>query len=201
MQVSAVKSLTLISSFYNVESVVKAVHKLSPSKIVLIVNVEEDDVCKKSIVKLKSIYGKVMAVEVVKVDIYDVVKTAETMAHLIISEHAQNRVVVNVTGGRKIAALGVLFGAYARSDLVEKIVYGNEDSTELFTLPKMSFALGKTKKAILKDLESGRRGIPQVAKRLGISEVMTYNHLKELKADGFLNDDYTLTQAGQLALI
>lgn len=195
--------LTLISSFYSIESVMPAIHKLSPTKLVLFVHSEQDDTVKGNIAKLRPILSSVMEIEAVEADIFDIVGLASKVVKVIEHEcKAQNRVVVNITGGRKIQALGVLFGAYARADQVERIVYGGERDSQLYDLPKMSFNMGNTKIKVLREVAGKeKKSVSEIADTLAISPPMAYVHLRELKAAGYINDNYEVTMAGKLAML
>ncbi len=204
------KRLTLISSFYSVEPVMPAIHQLSPTKLVLFIHGGEKDAkaraeVKENVEKLRSLLSTVMQIEVVEANVFDVNATAAKTVKVIESEKkAGNRVVVNITGGRKILGLGVLFGAYARPDMVERVVYGAEFDPALVDLPKMSFRVGETKEKILRAAASGKGAANKVAvlaRAAGVTAAMAYVHLRELKAQGYINDDYEITSAGRLALL
>ena len=200
--------LTIISSFYNVEPVMPAVHKLGPNKLVLVIHGDEKDSkaraeVKMNIDKLTSTLGTVMEITVEETNVYDIHATAAKTVKLIEAEKkAGNRVIVNITGGRKILGLGVLFGAYARADDVERIVYGAEFDPELVDLPKMGFGVGETKEKILEALSNkDKLTVAELAEKVGITPAMAYVHLRELKTQGYVNDDYEITSAGKLALL
>lgn len=201
-------SLTIISSFYNTDPVMPALHKLSPNKLILVINGEETDPKAKTEVaenveKLRSLFSKVMEITVEKADVFDPVATAEKVTKLIEAERkAGSKVIVNVTGGRKILALGVLFGAFARFSEVERIVYGAEFDSQLYDLPKMSFNVGNTKVKILAKLAGKAKLSPaELGDAVGINTAMAYVHLRELKAQGYVNENYEITSAGRLALL
>lgn len=195
--------LTILSSFYNTEPIMPAVHALSPSKLVLFVHDDGDTTVKENIDKLKSLLGSVMEVRVEESNIFDTLSLAAKVVKTIEAERkAGNKVVVNVTGGKKILALGVLFGAYARADQVERIVYGGEGDKQLYDLPKMSFNMGNTKIKILRELSGKeKKSVSEMADAVEITPAMAYVHLRELKAAGYVNEDYEITLAGKLAML
>ena len=100
-------------------------------------------------------------------------------------------------------ASAALFGAYARPDRVSKIVANAvQERTSLVSLPKLSYNIGSTKRELLAKLESRNdKTIQEIAKEMRKSRGMIYQHLKELKDGGYLDDDYSITDAGRLALL
>lgn len=207
-EIELTNDLTLISSFYNTEAVMPAIHKLSPSKLILVINGDEKDPKAKADVaenveKLRSLLSTVMQIEVEKADAFDTVATAEKVVKIIEAERkAKHTVVVNVTGGRKILGIGVLFGAFARYAEIERIVYGAEFDTQLYDLPKMSFNVGNTKVKILEELtRKDKKSVAELAEKVGITPAMAYVHLRELKSQGYVDGNYEITNAGRLALL
>ncbi|AKB26304.1 Transcriptional regulator [Methanosarcina sp. MTP4] len=199
------KNLTLISTIYSLEPVIVCITRLSPSKIVLIS--EEGAVEKKvrSEETIEKTFGNILEVEKKYTSLYDTVRVAQDVANLIEEEHAKgNQVIVNVSGGRKPQAFGALFGAYARNDMVQRIVYVTEEDSMIIDFPVLSFNLSDTKKIILEQIQEGVSAVPQIAATVGISKGMTYNHLRELKSMGYIADGekgYEITDAGKIAAI
>jgi CRISPR-associated protein Csa3 len=137
--------------------------------------------------------------------VYDTVRVAKDVAEIIEEEHARgNQVIVNVSGGRKPQAFGALFGAYARNVMVQRVVYVTEEDGFMIDFPVLSFNLSDTKKLILEEIQKGVSAVTQIAATAGISKGMTYNHLRELKAMGYIADGengYIITDAGRIASI
>ena len=116
-------------------------------------------------------------------------------------EH-RRKVIVNISGGRKTQALGALFGCYARPDSVEKIVYVTEEDKNIIELPILNFGISKTKRKILEELNKTHVSVKALSDKIGISRGMTYNHIRELRAMGFIDQDkFEITTAGKLAII
>ena len=195
---------TLITTLYNLEPVLICVTRLSPSKIIILT--EEGAVERKVQAEntLEATFGKVIEVKKSITSLYDPVRVAKDVAGIIEKEHALGRsVLINVSGGRKPQAFGALFGAYARSDMVKKVVYVTEEDNFMIEFPILSFNLSPTKKAILELIQNGTTAVENIAAKVGISKGMAYNHLRELKAMGYVSDEggYSLTDSGKLAVI
>ncbi len=195
---------TLITTLYTLEPVLICVTRLSPSKIIILT--EEDTAEKKVHAEqlLEATFGKVIEIRKAITSLYDPVKVARDVATLIETEHAQGKkVLINVSGGRKPQAFGALFGAYARSDMVSRIVYVTEEDNFIIDFPVLSFNISPTKKLILELIMNGTAAVEAIAVKAGISKGMAYNHLRELRSMGYITDEegYKITDSGRLAVI
>jgi CRISPR-associated protein Csa3 len=195
---------TLITTLYNLEPVLVCVTRLSPSKIIILT--EENAVDRKVQAEntLEATFGKVIEIKKAITSLYDPVRVAKDVVDIIEKEHALGRgVLINVSGGRKPQAFGALYGAFARSDMVKKVVYVTEEDNFMIEFPILSFNLSPTKKSILEMIQNGTIAVENIAANMGISKGMTYNHLRELKTMGYISDDggYSLTDSGRLAVI
>jgi CRISPR-associated protein Csa3 len=203
--INHMEKLTLITTVYKLEPVMAAVTKISPTKIVLL---REEDAPEEKIRTenmIKEIFGKILKVDVKITSMYDLLEIAKDTVDVIEMENAKkSRVIINVTGGRKTQFMGALFGAYARKEMVEKVIYITEEDNEVIELPLLHFGLSKTKKRILEKIKKGEVSVRNIAKLVGISRGMTYNHIRELKEGGFLGDSkegLKITTAGKLAIL
>jgi CRISPR-associated protein Csa3 len=195
---------TLITTLYNLEPVLVCVTRLSPSKIIILT--EENAIDRKVQAEntLEATFGKVIEIKKAITSLYDPVRVAKDVVDIIEKEHALGRgVLINVSGGRKPQAFGALYGAFARSDMVKKVVYVTEEDNFMIEFPILSFNLSPTKKLILEMIQNGTVAVENIAATVGISKGMTYNHLRELKTMGYVSDDsgYSLTDSGRLAVI
>ncbi|MDK2948686.1 MAG: CRISPR-associated protein Csa3 [Methanolobus sp.] len=195
---------TLITTLYNLEPVLVCVTRLSPSKIIILT--EENAVDRKVQAEntLEATFGKVIEIKKTITSLYDPVRVAKDVVDIIEKEHALGRgVLINVSGGRKPQAFGALYGAFARSDMVKKVVYVTEEDNFMIEFPILSFNLSPTKKMILEIIQNGNVAVENIAATIGISKGMTYNHLRELKTMGYISDEggYSLTDSGRLAVI
>ncbi|MGD9780268.1 CRISPR-associated CARF protein Csa3 [Methanomethylovorans sp.] len=197
-------NFTLITTLYTLEPVLICVTRLSPSKIIILT--EEDTAEKKMQAEqlLEATFGKVIEIKKAVTSLYDPVRVAQDVAALIEKEHALGRkVLINVSGGRKPQAFGALFGAYARSDMVSRIVYVTEEDNFIIDFPVLSFNISPTKKLILELIMNGTAAVEAIAVKAGISKGMAYNHLRELRSMGYITDEggYKITDSGRLAVI
>jgi CRISPR-associated protein Csa3 len=194
---------TLISTIYSLEPVITCITRFSPKKVVIL---REEDAPEKKIESermLNETVGKVLEIETKITSNFNVVQVARDITDIIENENSYGRnVVVNISGGRKPQALGALFGSYARHIMVEKIVYVSEEDGHVLDLPILNFGISKTKIMILEELKQGEISVKKLAFKIGISRGMTYNHLRELREMGFIDQNrLEITSAGELAII
>ncbi|WP_370575707.1 CRISPR-associated CARF protein Csa3 [Methanomethylovorans sp.] len=197
-------NLTLITTLYTLEPVLVCVTRLSPSKLIILT--EDGAVDKKVQAEqmLEATFGKFIEVKKLITSLYDTVRVAQDVAGAVEEEHGRgNQVMINVSGGRKPQAFGALFGAYARSDMVKRVVYVTEEDNFMIDFPILSFNLSPTKKAILEHIRQGEKAVTAIALKVGISRGMAYNHVRELKDMGYVSDDegFSITDSGRLAVI
>jgi CRISPR-associated protein Csa3 len=197
---------TLICTFYSFEPIVASATQYSPKRVILLVasdSIKKQEV-RENIERAKSTYKNVVPVSVVETGDSDLLEIARDTVKLIEREHeAGNSVIVNVSGGWKLLAQGTLYGCYARDTMVDKIIC-NDLSAEgrIVELPKLVFGLSKAKAAVLEEIgKRNGRSMAEIAQKLGKTRGMIYQHLKELKESGYVDDKFHITDAGKLALI
>jgi CRISPR-associated protein Csa3 len=119
-----------------------------------------------------------------------------------ILEESSTPAIVNVSGGWKLLAQGVLYGCYARPELVLKIVCNKVEDNTLVELPKLSFGLSAVKKELLVEISKrDGKSIAQIADKLGKTRGMLYQHLKELRDLGYVDSSFKITEAGRLGVL
>jgi CRISPR-associated protein Csa3 len=193
----------LIATLYNPEPVLLASTRLGPDRLVLLIDKEP---CKEQNEALKLIQdslGKVIDVKTVKTDVYDIVKIADECVKQIDAQPKEDQIYVNITSGRKTKAIGLLFAAYARHDRVKKIAYNpEEDKQSIVYLPRLSFKLNESQKAVLEAVDNGKfENLTELAKKLDMSTAMAYRTVGELQDMDLMDVDPTikLTDAGKIA--
>jgi CRISPR locus-related DNA-binding protein len=195
---------TLICTFYSFEPIVASATQYSPKRIILLVasdSLKKPEV-RENIERAKSTYKNVVPVSVVETGDSDMLRIAGDTIKLIEAENgAGNSIVVNVSGGWKLLAQGTLYGCYAREGMVDKIIC-NDLSAEgrIVELPKLCFGLTKAKATVLGEIaKRDSRSMAEIAKKLGKTRAMIYQHLKELKENGYVDGKFEITLAGRLA--
>ncbi|PIN83221.1 hypothetical protein COV61_03755, partial [Candidatus Micrarchaeota archaeon CG11_big_fil_rev_8_21_14_0_20_47_5] len=117
----------LIATLYNPDPVILAVTRLGPEKLILVFDKEPDEKLKEALATLREVYGKILELEEVRTDAYDIVEVARKCVEIIDKQGKDDEIYVNITSGRKTRAVGLLFAAYCRHERVRKIAYNPEE--------------------------------------------------------------------------
>ncbi|MCD6227823.1 CRISPR locus-related DNA-binding protein [Candidatus Micrarchaeota archaeon] len=193
----------LIATFYSIEPVIPSIHRFSPDKLVLITSDKPDETVKKNIQSIKRMFSTVMKIEVVYIKQYDIYRIAKATVGLIEKEHEKSsQIYVNITGARKTLMLGVIYGVYARDDMVTSIHYSTEENNEFIELPKMSYDLNEMERMILEMIsKDGKINVNKAAEKFGKTRGLLYLYLKKLRMKGFLDNNFNITSAGRISLL
>jgi len=194
---------TLISTVHDVEPVMICITKFSPKKVMLLTEDDASDVMKESEETLSSAFGRFIDIKSHKAESKDLVKVADAIAQAIEKEKNQgNKIVVNISGGEKPHSLGTLYGAYAKHQFVDRIVYVDDYSKDVVDIPILKYGISSTKKEVLKCLINGCNSIRELSTEIDISRGMTYNHVRELRDMGLIEkESLEITTAGKLAVV
>ncbi len=195
------KKKVLISTLYSLEPIVPSIHKFSPQKLILLTSDDQDSKLKESLKDIKKMFSTVMEIKEINAKPYDIYEAAKKTVSLIDNEK-DCEIYINITGGRKTLMLGVIYGAYARSDLVTKIIYCTEEKGEFIELPKMPYELNEMERELLELInKKGKINVQETADNLQKTRGLLYIYLKKLKHMGLIDDNFEITQAGKIALL
>src|SRR3989344_1187168 len=193
----------LIATLYNPEPVILATTRLGPERLILLVDKEPSPEQEKSLKIIKESLGKVIEVQVIKTDVYDIVAVATKCVEIIDLQPKDDSIYINITAGRKTKAIGLLFAAYARHEKVKKIAYNpEEDKSSVVYLPRLKFNLSESEKKVLEYIDSGKyENTTELAKKIDLSTAMLYRAIAELKDMDLIEDEepLRLTDAGKIA--
>lgn len=190
----------MISTVHIKNAVVTAISKLSPDKIIFLIEHET----KKSvdITDMKEMFSRGMTVDVLNTSAYDIVKIASDVIKKIEEENkAGNEIILHVTEGRKTLAFGAMYAAYARKSMVSGIYYITEETREIISLPVLEINLNESKKIILNEISKGNNNVKSIAKKAGVSQAMVYAHISSLKKEGYISEKDELTNAGKIVIL
>jgi CRISPR-associated protein Csa3 len=198
------KNKVLIATLYSAEPVLLASTRLGPGRLILFIDKEPDAVQQKSLKLIQDSLGKVMDVKPVKTDSYDIVKIAEKAVEIIDMQPKEDEIYINITGGRKTKAVGLLLASYTRCNRIKKIAYNPEEDKQnsIVYLPKLSFKLTEAQKNILEKIANGTYdSINDLATKTGLSTAMVYRAIDELKDMDLVDSEHgiKLTDAGKIA--
>jgi len=190
---------------------VASIHAFSPSKVVAVIaegSLKKEPKVKDEYEQLVSVFGKVAQVSKVEVDGTNILAIAKKTIELLEADDTEK--IVNISGGWKLLAQGLLYGCYARPARVCRIICNNLDKSEeeLVDLPNFTFELSNGKRAILETIEAlsgkgeGKLDVQDIAKKAEKSDVMVYQHLDDLKRMNYVDKERNrITSAGRVALL
>ena len=201
---------TLICSFYSFQPVVASIHAFSPSRVIAVIaegSLKKEPGVKEEYEKLVSVFGKVAQISKIEVDGTDIVEITKKTIELLEADKSEK--IINISGGWKLLAQGLLYGCYARPSLVSRIVCNNLDKGDesLVDLAKFTFDMSSSKRAILETIDAlsgrgeGKLDVQDIAKKAEKSDVMIYQHLDNLKMMNYVDSNNRITSAGKVALL
>ena len=194
----------LIATLYNPDPVLLACTRLSPERLILLIDEEPDKKQKEALDLIKNSLGRVLDIKEVKIQKYEIVSIAKEVVKIIELQPRDDEIYFNITAGRKTQSIGVLFGAYTRSEYVRKIAYNpEEDKTAVVYLPILSFRLNESQQTILENIDRKKiTTYADLAREAGLSSAMVYRSIAELKSMDFVeitDNGFKITDAGKIA--
>ena len=146
-----------------------------------------------------------LEIKTVETDVYDIVEVAKGTVKIIDLLSDKDEIYIDVTAGRKTKALGLLFGAYARSDRIRRIMYVKEENKQVVNLPKLSYSITPGQHKIIEFLLKNEvRSMSEFAEKVDVSKAMLYKHIKELKDMDVIEDTtegFKLTDYGRIVVL
>lgn len=194
----------VISTIYTGKAVKMAINKLSPDKLVLITDPSRDRRKTESIKLIKKVFGDILDIEVLETSLYNIPEIIDKVTKKIDKEFKiGNKVLLHITEGRKITSLALLFAGYIKKEKIEGAYYIIEENNKVLPLPLISFELRESKKKLLKEISKGNEKIQKIEKKLGIKQSAIYQHIQELKQEGYLenNKELKLTDFGRIMIL
>jgi len=195
----------LIATLYIFEPVIAAATKISADRLILLIDHEPDETQQKSFDIIKQSLGSVLEIKTVETDVYDIVEVAKETVKIIDLLSDEDEIYIDVTAGRKTKALGLLFGAYARSDRISRIMYIKEENKQVVSLPKLSYSITPGQHKIIEFLLKNEvRSMSEFAEKVDVSKAMLYKHIKELKDMDVIEDTtegFKLTDYGRIVVL
>jgi len=198
----------VISTIYEGYAVKQAITKLSPDKLILLVDEPEDkkkkDKMMQVIKNIKEFFKENLVIETIKIPSYDIAQIMEKTISLIdIESKNNNKIFVHITEGRKTISLALLFASYRRKNQIEGAYYITEEDHSLIKLPLLNFEINETKKLFLKEIEKGNGGLKELQDKLELGQSAAYQNLQELKKEGYIENEgeLKLTDLGRIMIL
>jgi CRISPR-associated protein Csa3 len=201
----------LITTFYEGYAVKQAILKLSPEKVIILIDDPKDSSKKEKMYEIlnsiEQFYKPHVTFEKLKISSYDIPKiTSEVIKKIDEECEKGNKILIHVTEGRKISSLGLLFSSYMRRDKVEGAYYITEEDHSLINLPLINFQISEIKKQLLKEIFLGKSETSSLLKEVSdVGKSAIYQNLKELKQEGYIqngdNKELSITDLGRIVIL
>jgi len=198
----------VISTIYEGYAVKQAITKLSPDKLILLVDEPFDANKKEKMIQLiksiKDFFKETLIVETAKIPSYDIPKIMEEVIKIIDKEYKEgNKIFVHTTEGRKTTSFALLFAAYRRKNKINAAYYITEEKHALIKLPLLNFDINNTKKFFLKEIANGNGELKELQKKAKLKPSATYQNIQELRQEGYLSNDKEpkLTELGRVMIL
>ncbi len=198
----------IISTIYEGYALKHAIPKLSPDKIILLIDEPPEERKKQrmySVIKsLKDFFKEAIEIETVKISPYNLSKIMGEVIKIIDREYKKNnKIIAHITEGRKITSLALLFAAYTRKEKIEKAYYITEEEHRLISLPLLDFQFNGTKRDLLNEVSKNNSEPDKLMKKLKIGKSALYQNITELKKEGYLenNKELKITELGRIMIL
>ena len=199
----------VITTFYEGSAIKKIIPKLSPNKLIILIDdlkatENKKEEMKKTLDSIKDMFKGIIEIEAMKISSYDLPKIMEEAAKKIKEEYDKgNEILIHITEGRKITSLALLFAGYMNRDKIKGAYYITEENSQLLSLPLLSLGVGESKKKILEQIFKRNGEIKKIEKKLKIKQSAVYQHVQELKNEGYLEKgkELKLTDLGRIMIL
>ena len=199
----------VVSTFYEGSAIKHIIPKLSPEKLIILIDdlkspEEKKEKMQNTLSSLKDFFKGAIKIETFKISSYDIPKIMMEVSKKIEDESREgNEILVHITEGRKPTSLAVLFSAYLKKELVKGAYYITEEDKELIKLPLLKFEISNTKKKLLELINNDIKDLSVLMKKLDIKQSAVYKNISELKEEGYLEktEKIKITDLGRIMMI
>jgi len=198
----------VISTIYEGYAIRHAIPKLSPDKLILLIDEPVDEKKKQKmygvIKSLKDFFKDAIEIETSKISSYNLPKIMGEVINIIDKEAKENnKIIIHITEGRKTTSLALLFAAYTRKEKIEASYYITEEEHKLISLPMLDLQFNGTKKDLLNEIFKNNVEPDKLMKKIKIGKSALYQNILELKKEGYLEDNKELkiTELGRIMVL
>ncbi len=121
------------------------------------------------------------------IDLIDM--TTKISKFLIKEAKSSNEIIVKLSNDNGILNMALFYAACYNKKNIKSVIIYDTNLHKILHLPLFDFKLSDAKKVILKNIQKGKNSIEDIAKAVGRSNSMVYNHIRDLKDMGFIEKD------------
>ena len=191
----------LITTIHKGDSINDAIRKFSPDKLMFICPEPPEKTKVEAIKRIKKDF-KNLQFDIIKTKTYDIAQIVKDVNKAIKKElKKNNNIKIHISESRKPQSFGAYFAGLLNKGNIDGVYYLKEEDGGVLTMPMLSFKLAKTKTLILNELNKGNKDIPSIVKKSGKQKSIVYQHVKSLKADGYITENLELTDSGKIVVL
>ena len=191
------KKRVMITSIFSARAIKLAITKLSPDKVICVVERgydkltgEDSEKKRKAIDELKSGFGDILTIEILETEwLYNLYEITKDVINKIDELSKDYDIYIHISEGRKTLAFGLSFASYMRRKNIKGIYYVKTEDNELMKLPLFNFPVNISQKEILKYIGEGYDNIEILITKTGKSRSIVYQYVKELLEDGYITNE------------
>ena len=162
----------------------------------------QNKIRKKAIDNIKKNFGKVIEIEAIKTELYDIPLIVKDVNKAIEKEYKLgNEISIHISESRKTQSIAAMFSGFINKDKIKGVYYIEEETGKVLAMPLLDFKLGPTKTQILKEISKGNTKMSSITAKVGKNKSIVYSHVKELKKEGYITDSMELTDAGRICVL
>lgn len=195
----------LLATVWKKEPIMKNIAEYDIEKLILVHEEEkladEEDWKSKSeeIAEIEdSPIGDVIEIEKISTGLNELYRVAKDVFEKIAGE--ERELIVNITGGRKMQAMGALLAASKTKNVEEALYWPEEDSkvSEKIQVPLFNFLISEKEQKVISKVSEFKQA-KKIVEDLDMSQSMVYSHLRDLEKKGFLKKEngWKLTDLGE----
>lgn len=126
-----------------------------------------------------------------KLPYIDLIDMTTKISQYLIKEakKSSNEIIVKISKDNGILNMALFYAACYNKKNIKCVIIYDTNLHKILHLPLFDFKLSDAKKVILKNIQNGKNSIEDIAKAVGRSNSMVYNHIRDLRDMGFIEKD------------
>ena len=199
---------TLIATIFYDDSIKLGITDYKIDKAILLEDESPGDTQKTTIKEVTKYFEKLVDFQVEKIAKYDIEKVVEKCLKIIDKIPKEEKIIIDITQGKRTQTIGLLFAAYKRFNRIEKIYYGMDIADKKYKaleLPKFKFDITEKQRIVLEGIRDNKI-MNKIIVKGKVSRATAYSSVIELEEAALITkrekeNKYSLTDAGKIMLM
>ncbi|WP_295722358.1 ArsR family transcriptional regulator [uncultured Methanobrevibacter sp.] len=196
-------TISLISTIFDLKSLLLAVDKFEPETIVLLTDNKNYPEIKDIMEELYKKRGRHLKIKIKEISNKDILTIASQTFNIISTEiKEKNDVIVHLIENNSIESIALSYASCSFIKDIYKLTILDPKNEEIVDLPIFDYNISKNKVKILLYINEGADNVKDISEKTELSSSMVYNHIKDLRHSGYINPkELVLTTAGKMAIL